>query len=83
LTIGNYAYYQTLLEEDALEIALRESKEMYQIGKEASDLALALELSLAEEKEETNSICSDTGTSVSTKLTRRMFRSRNCQMGSR
>jgi hypothetical protein len=72
-----------LHEEDALEIALRESKEMYQIDKEASDLALALELSLVEEKEETNSICSETGTFYFIALTRILFRSRDCQMGSR
>jgi hypothetical protein len=44
-----------LQEEDALEIALRESKEMYQIDKEAAELALALELSMVKENEETAS----------------------------
>lgn len=61
LTIGNYGYYQTLQEEDALEIALRESKEMYQIDKEATDLALALELSLIEDKQDIIDRCSESG----------------------
>jgi hypothetical protein len=52
-----------LQEEDALEIALRESKEMYQIDKEATDLALALELSLVEENEEATASCSESGIS--------------------
>jgi hypothetical protein len=60
---GNYSYYQTLQEEDALEIALRESKDMYQIDKEAADLALALEMSLVERNEETAASCTGSGIS--------------------
>jgi hypothetical protein len=42
--------YQTLYEEEALEIALRESLDMFHSSREEEDLALALQLSLVNER---------------------------------
>jgi len=48
--------YQTLTEEDAMPVALRESLQMYNNDKENRDLELAIRLSLAESREEPSSL---------------------------
>jgi len=53
--------YQTLYEDEALEIALRESLDMFQSTQEEEDLALAIQLSLVKEKGE-EIYCGDSGT---------------------
>jgi len=52
--------YQTLHEEEALEIALKESLDMFHSTQEEEDLALAIQLSLVNEKGEQND-CGDSG----------------------
>jgi hypothetical protein len=44
--------YQTLYEDEAMEIALRESLDMFHSTQEEEDLALAIQLSLVKEKGE-------------------------------
>jgi hypothetical protein len=46
--------YQTLYEDEAMEIALRDSLDMFQSTQEEEDLALAIQLSLVKEKEQEN-----------------------------
>jgi hypothetical protein len=46
--------YQTLYEDEAMEIALRDSLDMFQSSQEEEDLALAIQLSLVKDKEQEN-----------------------------
>lgn len=49
---GVFQTYQTLYEEEALEIALRESLDLFHTSQEGEDLALAIQLSLVSEEGE-------------------------------
>lgn len=49
---GTFQTYQTLYEEEALEIALRESLDLFHTSREEEDLALAIQLSLIGEEGE-------------------------------
>lgn len=53
--------YQTLYEDEAMEIALRESLDMFHSTQEEEDLALAIQLSLVKEKGEEHD-CGYSGT---------------------
>jgi hypothetical protein len=62
LRVGHYQAYQTLHEEEALQIALSESLHMYQSSREERDLALAIRMSLAAESQGMQPNCSESRT---------------------
>ena len=61
---GSFHAYQTLHEEEALEIALRESLDLFHTTQEEDDLAFAIQLSLVSEKGEQKD-CGETGMTFS------------------
>jgi Ubiquitin interaction motif len=60
------AKYQTLHFDEALQIALSESLHTYNSSQEDEDLALAIQMSLANEDSQKQFSCSDSGISSST-----------------